>query len=369
MVPCLESRSPGRRGGSGRGRAGAQPFHGPRRRSPVAHRDHDGRALDDGTGRAHPSVSLTPPCTRSGEARAARPRHRPGSLLGWPPSAALLGSSAPALALNLASLPPMRRWRRWSDRWRCSPWRARGRFVIPAASSAAGPPVTVAWERPGSSSTAHLPACRCARPRAGALQGGSLRSRLLIRGRGRGVAKVDVHGPTCIPGGDSKHGNHHHFEHEHGRRGMRSDGFASPSRLERRSALAGAAAASPRAALGLRPERRPCVRRLTLAGTPRSAGLRLRTRRPPVARGRGRARARSLARGAAEAGEGARHRHRILRRAPPWRRRAERRGGARARGRHAGASGAGPRAAGRGAPDDRGGCVSRPSTVPSSSGR
>ncbi|WP_199242836.1 hypothetical protein [Vitiosangium sp. GDMCC 1.1324] len=37
--------------------------------------------------------------------RAARPLHRPGSLLGRPLSAALLGPSAPSLPLNRAPIP------------------------------------------------------------------------------------------------------------------------------------------------------------------------------------------------------------------------------------------------------------------------
>ncbi|QRO03071.1 hypothetical protein JRI60_35885 [Archangium violaceum] len=34
--------------------------------------------------------------------------HQPGALLGRPPSAALLGPSAPALTLNMASISPIR---------------------------------------------------------------------------------------------------------------------------------------------------------------------------------------------------------------------------------------------------------------------
>ncbi|PTL74927.1 hypothetical protein DAT35_57745, partial [Vitiosangium sp. GDMCC 1.1324] len=39
---------------------------------------------------------------------AARLLHPPGALLGRPPSAALLGPSAPALSLNMPSIPPIR---------------------------------------------------------------------------------------------------------------------------------------------------------------------------------------------------------------------------------------------------------------------
>ncbi|PTL77931.1 hypothetical protein DAT35_42820 [Vitiosangium sp. GDMCC 1.1324] len=39
---------------------------------------------------------------------AARLLHPPGSLLGRPPSAALLGPSAPALTLHMPSIPPIR---------------------------------------------------------------------------------------------------------------------------------------------------------------------------------------------------------------------------------------------------------------------
>jgi len=47
--------------------------------------------------------------SRSRRAGTARRLHPLGSLLGRPPSAALLGTSAPALPLHMASIPPIRR--------------------------------------------------------------------------------------------------------------------------------------------------------------------------------------------------------------------------------------------------------------------
>ena len=62
-----------------------------------------------------PPLSKQPRCAfmEGGQGRrvpqeAARLLHPPGALLGRPPSAALLGPSAPALTLNMASIPPIR---------------------------------------------------------------------------------------------------------------------------------------------------------------------------------------------------------------------------------------------------------------------